>query len=77
MYLLLDPLMVNRPDVKEIPIYIFESELRMINDKPTNLFVKVPYKIETNDAERLAIDHVARITPTGSTSGSNCKFLFL
>jgi COP9 signalosome complex subunit 6 len=71
LYLLLDPLMVNRPDVKEIPIFIFESELRMINDKPTNLFVKVPYKIETNDAERLAIDHVARITPTGSTSGSN------
>jgi len=47
-----------------------ESELRMIEEKPTLLFVKVPYKIETGEAERIAVDHVAKITPSGTAHGS-------
>jgi len=39
----------------------------MVEDNPTNLFVKVPYKVETGEAERIAVDHVAKITPTGGS----------
>jgi len=66
LYLILDTVACGKRSTKELPISIYESELHMIEDKPTNLFVKVPYKIETGEAERIAVDHVARITPTGS-----------
>jgi len=34
------------------------------------LFSKVQYKIETGEAERIAVDHVAHVTPTGGEAGS-------
>jgi len=70
LYLTLDTIAASRQTTKELPISIYESELHMIEEKPTNLFVKVPYKIETGEAERIAVDHVARITPGSHTSGS-------
>jgi len=70
LYLLLDPIACSRADRKELPISIFESELHIVNEKPTLLFVKVPYKIETGEAERISVDHVAHITPSGVSSGS-------
>jgi len=57
--------------MRELPIHIYESELRMVDDSPTQLFVKVPYKIETGEAERISVDHIARITTMGSGTGSS------
>jgi len=70
LYLLLDTVACAREDTKDLPISILESEVRVLNDQPTMIFVKVPYKIETGEAERIAVDHVARITPSGGGSGS-------
>jgi len=70
LFLLLDTVACARPDTKDLPITILESELRMVQDQPTMVFVKVPYRIETGEAERISVDHVARITPTGGSSGS-------
>lgn len=73
----MDPITAAKKTTKELPIVIYESELHMIDENPTNLFVKVPYKIETGEAERLAVDHVAKITPTGGSSeGSLCELKF-
>ena len=58
--------------MRELPIHIYESELRMVEEAPTHLFVKVPYKIETGEAERISVDHIARITPSGGSTGSAC-----
>jgi len=55
---------------RELPIFIFESELRLVNEIPTQLFVKMNYKIETGEAERISVDHVAKISPTGTGTGS-------
>lgn len=65
LYLLLD----TDPDihVNEIPINIYESQLKVVNDEPTTIFVKIEYKIESGDAERLAVDHIARFS-SSSTS---------
>ena len=60
LLLQLDPAASLRKTTKELPIAIYESELHMVNDQPTQLFVKVPYKIETGEAERIAVDHVAK-----------------
>jgi len=69
LYLLLDPV-ASKISTKGLPLIIFESELRIINDEPTTLFSKVSYKIETGEAERIAVDHVARVTSAGSEPGS-------
>jgi len=70
LYLLLDTVACARPDTKDLPVHLFDTELRLINDQPTQVFAKVPYRIETGDAERVSVDHVARITPSGTGSGS-------
>lgn len=55
------------PDSKELPIYIYESHLKVVNEEAKLLFAKIEYKIESGDAERLAVDHVARFS-TSTTS---------
>jgi COP9 signalosome complex subunit 6 len=69
LYLLFDTIACGKATTKELPISIFESELHIINDQPTNLFVKVSYKIETGEAERIAVDHIAKIS-SGSSDNS-------
>jgi len=56
---------------RELPIFVFESELRLLNDTPTQLFVRLNYKIETGEAERISVDHIAKISATGSSTGSS------
>lgn len=68
LYLLLDP--TPRPGSRELPITIFETELRMVNGEPQMLFSKTSFKIETGEAERISVDHVAHITGTGTQEGS-------
>lgn len=57
LYLTLDPL--HSSQTREIPINIYESLLQIVNNNAELKFVKVPYTIETLDAERIAVDHVA------------------
>ena len=71
LYLLFDALGCLKPSTRDLPISIFESELHVINEKPTMIFVKVSYKIETGEAERISVDHVARVTPSGTTDGTS------
>jgi len=65
LFLLLDTV-AAKVNTKGLPITIFESELRMVNDEPTLLFAKVPYKIETGEAERISVDHVAHLSAGGN-----------
>jgi len=68
LYLLLDP--STSKHHKELPVTIYESELRIVNDVPTMVFSKAPYKIETGEAERIAVDHIAHVSPSGTSEGS-------
>mmetsp|Transcript_24250 Transcript_24250/g.39838 ORF Transcript_24250/g.39838 Transcript_24250/m.39838 type:complete len:318 (-) Transcript_24250:82-1035(-) len=63
LFLLMDPII--HPASKDLPVFIYESELHIVNETPTIVFVKAPFKIETLEAERIAVDHVARIIPVG------------
>jgi COP9 signalosome complex subunit 6 len=67
MFLLLD----TNPDAsaREIPMFLYETEHKVVGDVPELQFRKTLYKIETSDAERLAVDHVAR--STGNTAGGS------
>jgi len=70
IFLLLDPVAAYSAATRDLPITIFESELHVIEDTPTLLFVKVPYRIQTGEAERIGVDHVARVTPSGGAENS-------
>ncbi|XP_049849966.1 COP9 signalosome complex subunit 6-like [Schistocerca gregaria] len=66
LFLCLDPNL--EVGIREVPIEIYESKIKVVRDQPVSQFVKVPYKIETEDIERLSIDCVARTTSVGGGS---------
>lgn len=69
MYMLLNPA-INHAQ-KDLPITIYESELHVIDGVPSLIFVKSSYTIETVEAERITVDHVAHIKPSdGSTAAT-------
>ncbi|OTF76199.1 COP9 signalosome complex subunit 6-like protein [Euroglyphus maynei] len=53
-----------------LPIKIYESIIDMVACAPTMLFVEVPYTLATEEAERIVLDHMARMTST-SHNGEN------
>lgn len=64
IYLVLDTVAAHHS--REIPITIYESELHIINDSPTLVFVKIQnWKIETQDSERIATDQIAHVSSQG------------
>jgi COP9 signalosome complex subunit 6 len=66
LFLLLNP--NPDPNSRELPISILETELSVVNDNPVLDFAKVSYKIDTTDAERIAVDHVANSSSTSPDS---------
>jgi len=72
LYLILDPLSILS---RELPISLLEAGIKIENDQPVLRFAKVTYKIETTDAERIAVDHVAR-TNSGDEGSKLTTHLF-
>lgn len=57
-------LKLNPTHASDLPITIFESVLEIVQGQSKMLFVKVPYTLATEDAERIGVDHVARMAGT-------------
>lgn len=57
---------------KDLPVSLYETELHLSPDSgaPGMVFVRAAYSIETSDAERIGVDQVARILPSGKATGS-------
>jgi len=71
LYLLIDPAIgPAQAHQKDLPITIFETEMKAVNDKMITVFTKAPFKIETVEAERIAVDHIAHVSSTGSGEGA-------
>lgn len=68
VYMLLNPA-INHAQ-KDLPITIYESELHVIDGVPSLIFVKSSYTIETVEAERITVDHVAHIKPSDGSSAA-------
>jgi len=69
LFLLLDPT-INAGQ-KDLPVTLFESEVHIVKDQPSLLLAKTPFKIETGEAERISVDHVAHLLGAGSSSESS------
>eukprot|EP00271_Cylindrocystis_brebissonii_P016036 TRINITY_DN39181_c0_g1_i1.p1 TRINITY_DN39181_c0_g1~~TRINITY_DN39181_c0_g1_i1.p1 ORF type:complete len:299 (-),score=46.63 TRINITY_DN39181_c0_g1_i1:655-1551(-) len=68
VYVLLDPTV--SPTVKDLPITLYESELHIIDNVHSNIFVSCNYTIETVEAERISVDYVAHIKPSDGSSAA-------
>ncbi|KAL1820888.1 hypothetical protein ACET3Z_015757 [Daucus carota] len=68
VFVLLNP-SVNHAQ-KDLPITIFESELHIIDAIPQLIFVRSSYSIETVEAERISVDHVAHLKPSDGGSAA-------
>ena len=63
-------LMNSQPDPssKHLPLGIYEAEMHMVSDKPTQVFMNLPFKMETSQTERVAVDQVTKVVPTDGVS---------
>lgn len=54
----------------DLPVTLYESVTEVVNGEPTMLFVEVQYTLATEEAERIGVDHVARMASneTGESS---------
>ena len=66
LFLLMQP--SPDPNASELPVAIYESEMHMVHDAPTLLFVPVAFKLETIQAERIMMEAVAQTAPPEGTS---------
>ncbi|PWA61637.1 JAB1/MPN/MOV34 metalloenzyme domain, Rpn11/EIF3F [Artemisia annua] len=68
VYVLLNPL-INHSQ-KDLPVTIYESEMHVIDGIPQLIFVRSSYTIETVEAERISVDHVAHLKPSDGGSAA-------
>ncbi|XP_038897789.1 COP9 signalosome complex subunit 6a-like [Benincasa hispida] len=68
VYVLLNP-SINHAQ-KDLPVTIYESELHVIEGIPQLIFVRSSYTIETVEAERISVDHVAHLKPSDGGSAA-------
>eukprot|EP00884_Botryococcus_braunii_P013982 jgi/Botrbrau1/22585/Bobra.176_1s0015.1 len=63
IYLLFDPTINQMRE--ELPLLLYESELHTVNGVPAHVFVRAKIEIETSEAERIAVNQVAKVLPGG------------
>lgn len=67
LFLQMSPGQQNSTD---LPVALYESVIDMINCSARMLFVKLPYTLATEEAERIGLDHVARIAGSNDQTTS-------
>jgi len=53
-------------NIDHLPVSLYESVIDLVNGEATMLFVPLTYTLATEEAERIGVDHVARMTSTDS-----------
>lgn len=60
----------------ELPIRVYESVVEMVQGETTNFFVPAGFKIETGEAERIAVDYASKAgAESGGDHESSSKYL--
>lgn len=55
---------------KELPISVYESLIDIIDGRAQTMFVRAQYRVETMEAERIAVNHVAKAAAADASEGS-------
>ncbi len=53
---------------QDLPVSMYESVIDLVNGEATMLFVELGYTLATEEAERIGVDHVARMATAGDAS---------
>ena len=67
VFLKLNPFTRN----SDLPVTMYESVIDLVNGAATMLFVELSYTLATEEAERIGVDHVARMATAGEASESS------
>nr|CAG4644915.1 EOG090X08T4 [Leptodora kindtii] len=67
VFLKLNPFTRN----SDLPVTMYESVIDLVNGEATMLFVELSYTLATEEAERIGVDHVARMATAGDASESS------
>ena len=54
----------------QLPVHMFESVIDLVNGQATMLFVELHFTLATEEAERIGVDHVARVTNSETMESS-------
>nr|CAG4646381.1 EOG090X08T4 [Macrothrix elegans] len=54
----------------DLPVTMYESVIDLVNGEATMLFVELSYTLATEEAERIGVDHVARMSSGDSSENS-------
>jgi COP9 signalosome complex subunit 6 len=71
LFLQLSPQSVVEQHTKDIPVSIYESAVEMVDNAPLTLFVRSGLKVETGEAERIAVDYTSKPSDTGPRGDSS------
>jgi len=67
IFLLLDP--EPSPDMRTLPLHIFDAKLHIVDDAPCYIFVEVEFLLVSSQSERIAVDQVVKSSPSdGATT---------
>ncbi|XP_068687242.1 COP9 signalosome complex subunit 6-like [Montipora capricornis] len=66
LFLKLNPL----AKTNDLPISLYESVIDIVDGATRMLFVETQYTLATEEAERIGVDHVARLSNTGTVDAS-------
>ncbi|KXS18839.1 Mov34-domain-containing protein [Gonapodya prolifera JEL478] len=55
---------------RDLPLTVYESVMDLVNGAPQTMFVRSTYRVETGEAERIAVDHVAKAVAAEASEGS-------
>ena len=58
-----------------MPVAVYESVIDLINGEATMLFVELQYTLATEEAERIGVDHVARMSTADTNESSSGKLI--
>ena len=54
----------------QLPLSLYESLIEIVEGKAKVLYSMVPYTLATEEAERIGVDHIARVSVSGSVHTS-------
>jgi COP9 signalosome complex subunit 6 len=54
----------------DLPVTVYESVIDLVEGEATMLFVELPYTLATEEAERIGVDHVARMSSSDTGESS-------
>jgi len=54
----------------DLPVTMYESVIDLVNGEAKMLFVELSYTLATEEAERIGVDHVARMASGDSSESS-------